>query len=144
MIMDFSVKIMNISIKIMDFSVIIPEKVYKNFNNFFLKNLREMEYEKYTSIMREFQEVLLQYIDNEEDTEEIYQNLIKLFQEQKISENPPELLLIIQQIVHIANYHHRSHNFFDKLQQILLYFKEEINHIQFRNYLTFSKATIHF
>lgn len=71
-----------------------------------------MEYEKYTSIMREFQEVLLQYIDNEEDTEEIYQNLIKLFQEQKISENPPELLLIIQQIVHIANYHHRSHNFF--------------------------------
>lgn len=65
------------------------------------------------------QSTLLCFIEHEDNIEEYFQNLEKIFEDQKISEGHHYLKLVLHLITKIANNHDRSHNFFDKIEQII-------------------------
>ena len=79
---------------------------------------------------------ILSFIDNDQNTEENFQNLIQLLDEQKILDNIFETRLILQLISRILQNHYRAPNFFSKIQRVLLYFKDSINKC-FSNYKIF-------
>lgn len=68
----------------------------------------------------------LQYIENEDDLEESYQNLLKSFNDLKIEENKHDLLLFLYIISQVANNHYRSNDFFEKIEKIIVHFKSSI------------------
>ena len=76
--------------------------------------------------MKAIQLAILNYIDEEEETEEKYQNLIKLLNDEKIGDNYHELKSFLYLIQSISNHHYRSTNFFDKITQILRIVKDQI------------------
>ena len=78
--------------------------------------------EKMTKIQRN----LLDFIDNDDNIEENFQNLKTLFDDQKIQEDQNDLLLLLSLITDIANNHHRVPNFYEKIDKILLYLKNTI------------------
>ena len=85
-----------------------------------------MSIEKYLEEMKKIQKSLLDYIDYETDIEEKYQNLINLFDDNKIHDNQFEIRLLFNLILKISNNHHRETGFFSKIEQILKLFKNDI------------------
>lgn len=81
---------------------------------------------EYLGNMTKIQENILSFIDNEDDNEENYQNIIKLFDDQKILNNPFEMKLILLLISKISNNHYRTLDFFSKIERVLLYFKDSM------------------
>ena len=86
-----------------------------------------MNIEEIINKMKQIQQYLIEYIDNEDDIEEKYQNLIFLFQDQKIQDNKQEIRIVLHLLSQIAKNHFRYSNFHDKIKRILLFFKNEIN-----------------
>ena len=84
--------------------------------------------------MKNYQRSLLEYIDDEKNLEENYINLLKLFKTQKIQDDQKELKLLFTVILNIANNHHRSDNFYCKIEKILDFFKDD-----FPNFFTNSE-----
>lgn len=111
----------NISFYLVKFSIILIE---------------EMEIQKYFEQKKDLHNLLLQYLDSEEDAIEFYENLIYLFETKKISENQKEFKALLQLLTAISKNHHRTSDFFSKIEQILLYFKEAIKQT-FSNYQIF-------
>ena len=85
-----------------------------------------MEFQDYLAKMKEIQIQLLNYIEKDQNSEENYQNIIKLFDDKKIRDNKHELKSILNLLLKISNNHHRGPDFFNKLEQILRFFKNEI------------------
>mgnify|MGYP001114619533 CR=1 FL=1 len=75
-----------------------------------------MNLNDYVEKMKSIQSNFLDYIDNDDNSEEKYQNLINLFPNQRTRSNRHDL-------EPISNDHHRTPNFFEKIEKILLYFK---------------------
>ena len=96
-----------------------------------------MEIQKYLEKMKSIQNCLLEFLDNEDNVEEKFQNLISLIQNHKIKENRYDLRSILHLLVKISTNHHRSIHFFDKIWQILQHLKEEIKQT-FSNYEIFN------
>lgn len=96
-----------------------------------------MESQKYLEKMKSIQNCLLEFLDNEDNVEEKFQNLITLIQNHKIKENRYDLRSIFHLLVKISTNHYRSIHFFDKIWQILQHFKEEIKQT-FSNYEIFN------
>ena len=69
---------------------------------------------------------ILKFIDMEANIEENYQNVINIFEEQKIRENIHETKLILRMLSTIANNHCHSTNFYSKIEKLIFYFKNEI------------------
>ena len=69
---------------------------------------------------------LICFIENQDDMEEIYQNLIQIFNDYKISEKPDDLKEILSIIISISNDFHRNLNFWEKIQKIILFFRDQI------------------
>lgn len=82
---------------------------------------------KYINEKKDTQKAFLDFIDNENDIEENYQNLLQLLNDQKIGGDPTELKVYFNLITKVANFHYRSSNFFDKIEKLLLYFKDQIS-----------------
>ncbi|KAK8840863.1 hypothetical protein M9Y10_027690 [Tritrichomonas musculus] len=82
-----------------------------------------MEIQKYLGQMKIIQERLLDFLDSERDNEENYQNLIILLGNQK---NQDVFESIINLISKISFHHHRSKDFFSKIEKILLFLKKDI------------------
>ena len=86
-----------------------------------MANIKEI-----SDMMKNIQNNLLIYIENEDNLEENYQNLIISFDEYKVKNNKNIINSILHMIAAIANNHHRGVGFFSKLEKILLFIKCEI------------------
>lgn len=98
--------------------------VYVNkivFFNFLWMNLQE-----YIEQKKIIQKNLLEFIEKDEDTEAIYQNLLQCFKDMKILEDQYEIKSTLYIISNIANNHHRDLDFFNKLEKVLLFFKDSM------------------
>ena len=85
--------------------------------------------------MNEIQTLLLEYIDDDDDNQEKFQNLTKLFINLKIQETH-QFSIIIYFLAMVVNYHHRKIHFFDKIFRIILFFKDDLKK-NFTNYEIF-------
>ena len=68
--------------------------------------------------------LIIEFFDNEDDEKQPYFNLInkfKIFQIKMTKEDFKEILFMI---IFISRHHHRSPNFFGKIQNILIYFSK--------------------
>lgn len=77
--------------------------------------------------MKIIQENLLEYIDCEDNLNENLEIFKQFLHDQKIKDDCYELKEFFHLIVKIANNHHRTANFYTKIDSILLYLKNEIN-----------------
>ena len=84
-----------------------------------------MSEQSFFTEMKTIEESLLNFIESEDKAKENYQHLIKLFNDQKIQENEHKLNAMLHLISKICN-HHRCPNFYDKIHQILQFFKPYI------------------
>ncbi|KAK8839044.1 hypothetical protein M9Y10_032510 [Tritrichomonas musculus] len=102
----------------------------------------------YLEKMNEIQNILLQYIDEEDNTQEKYQNFVKLFTNHKIFENKHLLTSVIHLLASIIDYHYRKINFFDKIFKIILFLKDEIkknySNLEIFNFFKSNKKVILF
>lgn len=82
----------------------------------------------YLEKMKKIQKLFLDFIDNEDRTEENFQNLLQLFIEYnpKMQENKLDIKEIIELIVNISNNHNRSSHLIEKITLILNNIKGEI------------------
>ena len=85
-----------------------------------------MSIENYVEQMKNIQNCLLEYLDNEDNVEEHFQNLQIIFEEQKIKENKHRIKSLLHLILKIGNNYHRNSTFFQKIEQILLIFIDAI------------------
>ncbi|KAK8857369.1 hypothetical protein M9Y10_015774 [Tritrichomonas musculus] len=88
----------------------------------------------YLTTMHNMQEAILSYLDgNEENGFEKVKNQIN---QQNINDKDHGLIEILHLLVSIANNHYRTPNFFTKIEQILLFYKEKLE--IFPNYSLFN------
>lgn len=85
-----------------------------------------MAVKEYFEKMMTFHKCILEYLEQEDDNEENYQNLINLFEDQKVSKNHYEMKAILSLLSKIIDYHHHESGFFPKIEQILLFFKKDL------------------
>lgn len=85
-----------------------------------------MDVNEYLKKMKEIQQNILDFIDQNDDIETNFQNLNYIFDEQKIGSNKHDLKLILHFILKISNNQHRTACFFNKIERILKFFKNEI------------------
>lgn len=95
-----------------------------------------MEIENYIEKMKDFQEIILEYIDNEDEDVSNFPNIIDFFSDQKTEIKRDELRSILDLISNISKNHHRIPNFFSKIGHILLQIKEKMQ-LFFTNYELF-------
>ena len=84
------------------------------------------EIENIIVIEKTFQNILLEFLDNEDNNEEVYENIIQFFVDRNIYDDPLEIKAVLHLILKISKDHHRNITFFDKIEQILLHLKNSI------------------
>lgn len=72
---------------------------------------------------------VLDFIDGEDENGNIYQNLIKMFEDHQISSEKYDFQLFLQMLSTIIGYHYRGPNFFEKIEKILFFFKDAIQRL---------------
>ena len=85
-----------------------------------------IKYAEYTELMQKTQEYILEYIDNENNQEEIYQNLDVFFEKNNFSSNRQYIKTLLYLLVKISNEHFRHPNFFEKIEKIIRKFEKFI------------------
>ena len=88
-----------------------------------------MDISNYIDAKKEFQDIFLLYIDDENDDETNYTNLVNIIDKQNLHENDEEFKIFYYFICNIINNHYRGINFFNKLERIFLPFSEDIKNI---------------
>ena len=88
--------------------------------------MENISFKLYIQIMKRIHESLLNFIDDEDNPEENFQNFNSLFNDLKIRDNIHMFKSLLHLIVEIGNNHHRGPNFFSKIGQVLRLFKEDI------------------
>ena len=96
-----------------------------------------MELQNYLTEQKELLDNFHQFIQEENDSEEDFLNLISYIKTKKYDENLEEFKLILYIINDISNNHHRYPTFFDKIEKIITYFSEQIKQ-NFPNYELFN------
>ena len=76
-----------------------------------------MEFKDYLNQKKTFQQNFLDHLDSEEENNQEFINLLK---SSKIVEDRRELIEFLHLFVSVINNHHRSPNFFEKIEEILL------------------------
>ena len=90
-----------------------------------------MEIQEYINNQKTLQSSFLQFLNEEDDNEENYHNLIKEINNQKILKNQDEFSLFLIFISKVSDNHYHRPNFLAKIEKILINFKKEI-----KKYLT--------
>ena len=85
-----------------------------------------MSAEEYLNEMKTIQNFFLNYINNEANVEENYQNLIQILDDIKIYENQHKVKSLFYLTIKISNNHYRGSDFFNKIEKILLLFKDKM------------------
>lgn len=76
--------------------------------------------------MKHYQNDILKFLEEDENAEENFQNMIDNFENEKIQENKQFLKLTLHLIAHISSNFSHKLNFFSKIEKILNYFKNDI------------------
>ena len=76
--------------------------------------------------MKKIHSHILNLLDQENDQEEVFQNIIHEIQDQKLSKDSHLFKTFLHMISKILNNHYRYPNFFTKIEKIILTFKTEI------------------
>ena len=76
--------------------------------------------------MKTIQNALLEFLEDESNSEENYENFIKVVGDFQITKDKYKFKSIMQLINAIGNNHHRVTNFICKLEQILDHFKKDL------------------
>ena len=94
--------------------------------------------------MREIQKYLLDFIEGNNDDEVNILYLSSFFSDQENSENHNDFKMFIHLLMQIANEHHREHQFYEKLKQILFLLQERIKQTfsNLERFLIFKKNKI--
>ncbi|KAK8841348.1 hypothetical protein M9Y10_026962 [Tritrichomonas musculus] len=94
--------------------------------------------------IKSIQSLILEYIDNENNLEENYQNLANIFNDIKIHDNFNEFKLILYFISNISVHHHRTHDFLQKIYKIIIFFEKDIkkNYSNYEIFHIFRKSKI--
>lgn len=85
-----------------------------------------MEHQEYIIHKKELYDKLMQLIEYESIYDDDFAILINFIKNQKIQKNANELKLLIGLLIDISNNHHRKYNLIDRIEQILLYFEDDI------------------
>ena len=75
---------------------------------------------------KHLQDCLLEYIDSEDDEKEKFINLTSIVESQNIIQNPDSFNDFLILINKISSNHHYRHDLFKKIDEILLYYNDEI------------------
>ena len=92
---------------------------------------------KYLDMMKDIQEKILAFLEDECNCEENFQNLEKIINDTKIRDNQNYFLSLLHLILQIGNNHYRNTNFFDKIERILQNYIIDIKKY-FSNYQIFN------
>ena len=90
--------------------------------------------------MKLIQEKILEFIENEDDEEVIFQDLNIILDDEKIIDDNYMFKSFLYLLTKVANNHHRNLNFFSKIERILLLFKDNIIK-KIQKFSVFSRAT---
>ena len=90
-----------------------------------------MSIHEYFIHMKEVNDKIIDFVDNEDIGDDDFQELIKDIKGHKLPDNHANFKSLLYLILNIANNHHRRINFFDKIFQILRYFQHEIKEYSF-------------
>ena len=82
----------------------------------------------YIEKMKEIQDLLLDFLDNEQESEENYAKIIRIIDHQQLQNDIYKLKAILYLILEIANNHHRKPDFYSKIEKIMIIFKNDIEH----------------
>ena len=85
-----------------------------------------MDYQQYLFQNKELQTYILKYIDNESDFEDDFEILINFLEKTHIPNDRKDLYEILLLLLKIANHHYRYQGFYDKINQIIKFLKENI------------------
>lgn len=97
----------------------------------------DLEIKKYLDEFKQIQECIINFVDQTSNTDADFQNVCQLFDNFNIHKDPQKLRLLLHLIIQICDYHHRSADFFPKIEQILLLFKTDIK-LMIQNFTTFN------
>lgn len=86
-----------------------------------------MDVEEAIKQMKDIQSIFLEFLENESNTENNYEKLIKVISNYKITEDKHKFISLLQLISIIGNNHKRSGNFINKIEQTLQNFKTDIH-----------------
>lgn len=98
---------------------------------------KKLDVQSFFKTMKETQRSILDFIENEENAEENYQNLINFCKNQKIQEDYNLFKSTLYILKNIANNHHRNQDFISKIEKILMNYKDSIKQT-FSNYDIFN------
>ncbi|KAK8839808.1 hypothetical protein M9Y10_031516 [Tritrichomonas musculus] len=82
-----------------------------------------MEIQEYFQILRNIEEILIDFLDEENNSSIGFQEIIKA---NNLSAKKSDLIEILRLITKVANNHTRTPNFSSKIQEILLFLKDKI------------------
>lgn len=99
--------------------------------------LKKINVNDFLDLMKQIQRNLLDFLDNEEESDEDYRKLLMIFDNLKILDDKHTLNLLLHLISRISNNHHRGADFFNKIDKILQHFKESIKKF-YSNYELFN------
>lgn len=85
-----------------------------------------MEYQEYLGIKQEMYEHFMSLIEDENDIEEDFEEIIKIIQKAKCQENSTEFKGLLHLISELDKNHHRSSTLFTKIEGILFHYSEYI------------------
>ena len=83
-----------------------------------------MEIEAFIKQMKEAYSILIDFIEDTNEIESTFKEIIKKFEKQEIFKNKENIPLLLQIISRIADNHYRTPDFFDKLEKIIQYLFE--------------------
>lgn len=88
-----------------------------------------MSYKDYLEEKRSIQNAIIELIENSNDSEINFQNFIRISNSRKVQENRHKLKDVLYLILKISKNHHRSSNFFQKIEKIIKFYKDSLkNH----------------
>ena len=85
-----------------------------------------MEIETLIKKMKDIYSALIDFIEADDGHEAEFKTLIDVLKKQEILENKDEVQLMFQLISQISDNHHRTPDFFDKLDKIFQYLIKDI------------------
>lgn len=86
--------------------------------------------EKFLVKNKNIQTKFINFLDNEENSEDNFKNLIKIFDETKIREFQDDVRLFLHMLVKFSNNHHCGPDFYSKIFQVLQLFTDDIKKYQ--------------
>ena len=85
-----------------------------------------MEVQEYFEIMKTIQTHIIELLDTENDTDD--ESIMKLIDDHQMREDRSQLAALINLIVNISSNHHRTSDFFKKIETIFLILKDDMSH----------------